>query len=49
MARPAADRAAAYGLEPLVVDGNDVEAVYDMAVRTIDRHGRARAPTWWRR
>jgi pyruvate dehydrogenase E1 component alpha subunit len=26
--RPAADRAPAYGLEPVVVDGNDVEAVY---------------------
>ncbi|MGQ0607406.1 MAG: thiamine pyrophosphate-dependent dehydrogenase E1 component subunit alpha [Chloroflexota bacterium] len=35
--RPAADRAAAYGLEPLVVDGNDVEAVHAMARRTIDR------------
>ena len=35
--RPAADRAQAYGLEPLVVDGNDVEAVFDMARRTIDR------------
>jgi acetoin:2,6-dichlorophenolindophenol oxidoreductase subunit alpha len=35
--RPAADRAAAYGLEPLVVDGNDVEAVYAMAQRTIER------------
>ena len=27
VARPAADRASAYGLEPIVVDGNDVEAV----------------------
>jgi pyruvate dehydrogenase E1 component alpha subunit len=35
--RPAADRASAYGLEALVVDGNDVEAVYAMARRTIDR------------
>jgi pyruvate dehydrogenase E1 component alpha subunit len=35
--RPAADRASAYGLEPLVVDGNDVEAVYEMARHTIDR------------
>jgi TPP-dependent pyruvate/acetoin dehydrogenase alpha subunit len=38
--RPAADRAAAYGLDPLVVDGNDVEAVHAMAQETI---GRARA------
>lgn len=28
---PAADRAAAYGLDPLMVDGNDVEAVYELA------------------
>ncbi len=28
---PAADRAAAYGLERVIVDGNDVEAVYDVA------------------
>ena len=37
VARPAADRASAYGLEPLVVDGNDVEAVYAIARQTIDR------------
>jgi acetoin:2,6-dichlorophenolindophenol oxidoreductase subunit alpha len=35
--RPAADRAAAYGLEPIVVDGNDVEAVYEVARAAIDR------------
>ena len=35
--RPAADRAAAYGLEAIVVDGNDVEAVYEVAIRTIAR------------
>jgi acetoin:2,6-dichlorophenolindophenol oxidoreductase subunit alpha len=43
--RPAADRAAAYGLEPLVVDGNDVEAVYDMARRTIDRARDGQGPS----
>jgi pyruvate dehydrogenase E1 component alpha subunit len=37
VARPAADRAAAYGLEPLVADGNDADAVYDMARQVIDR------------
>jgi pyruvate dehydrogenase E1 component alpha subunit len=37
VARPAADRAAAYGLEPIVVDGNDVEAVYEVARRVIER------------
>jgi pyruvate dehydrogenase E1 component alpha subunit len=35
--RPAADRAAAYGLEPIVVDGNDVEAVHEVATAAIDR------------
>src|SRR5215470_18072187 len=37
VARPAADRASAYGLEPIVVDGNDVDAVYAVAVETIER------------
>ncbi len=37
VARPAADRASAYGLEPIVVDGNDVEAVYGIAQRVIER------------
>ncbi|HJZ08935.1 MAG TPA: thiamine pyrophosphate-dependent dehydrogenase E1 component subunit alpha, partial [Trebonia sp.] len=32
---PAADRAPAYGLEPVVVDGNDVEAVYYCALDAI--------------
>jgi len=35
--RPAADRAAAYGLDPTVVDGNDVDAVYEVARRSLDR------------
>jgi acetoin:2,6-dichlorophenolindophenol oxidoreductase subunit alpha len=35
--RPAADRAAAYGLEPIVVDGNDVEAVFAVAARAYER------------
>src|SRR5215467_14272677 len=33
--RPAADRAPAYGLEPVVVNGNDVEAVYHRALDAI--------------
>jgi acetoin:2,6-dichlorophenolindophenol oxidoreductase subunit alpha len=37
VARPAADRASAYGLEPIVVDGNDADAVYAVAVETIAR------------
>jgi pyruvate dehydrogenase E1 component alpha subunit len=43
--RPAADRASAYGLEPLVVDGNDVEAVYDMARRTIEKARAGEGPS----
>lgn len=35
--RPAADRASSYGLEPIVVDGNDPDAVYEIARRTIGR------------
>jgi TPP-dependent pyruvate/acetoin dehydrogenase alpha subunit len=35
--RPAADRASAYGLEAIVVDGNDVEAAYEEARRVIAR------------
>jgi acetoin:2,6-dichlorophenolindophenol oxidoreductase subunit alpha len=34
---PAADRASAYGLESIIVDGNDVEAVYGVARTAIDR------------
>ena len=37
VARPAADRAAAYGLEAIVVDGNDVDEVYAVAQRVISR------------
>jgi TPP-dependent pyruvate/acetoin dehydrogenase alpha subunit len=37
--RPAADRAASYGLVPVTVDGNDVEAVYAVALDAL-RHAR---------
>ena len=37
VARPAADRAAAYGLDPIVVDGNDADAVYTVAAHVIGR------------
>jgi acetoin:2,6-dichlorophenolindophenol oxidoreductase subunit alpha len=37
---PAADRAGAYGLEGIVVDGNDADAVFEVAVTTL---GRARS------
>jgi pyruvate dehydrogenase E1 component alpha subunit len=35
--RPAADRASAYGLEPVVIDGNDPDAVYLAARTAVDR------------
>jgi acetoin:2,6-dichlorophenolindophenol oxidoreductase subunit alpha len=35
--RPAADRAPAYGLASLEVDGNDVEAVHELAGRAIEQ------------
>jgi acetoin:2,6-dichlorophenolindophenol oxidoreductase subunit alpha len=34
---PAADRASAYGLESILVDGNDVDVMYETARKTIDR------------
>jgi pyruvate dehydrogenase E1 component alpha subunit len=37
VARPAADRASAYGLEPIVVDGNDVDAVFAVATTAVER------------
>jgi TPP-dependent pyruvate/acetoin dehydrogenase alpha subunit len=43
--RPAADRAASYGLEPIVVDGNDVEAVYHTAQTAIARARDGRGPS----
>jgi TPP-dependent pyruvate/acetoin dehydrogenase alpha subunit len=35
--RPAADRAAAYGLEPIVIDGNDADACYVAARAAYER------------
>src|SRR5437016_1178687 len=35
VAHPAADRASAYGLEPILVDGNDADVMYETAARTI--------------
>jgi pyruvate dehydrogenase E1 component alpha subunit len=34
---PAADRAAAYGLERILADGNDADAMHELAVRCVDR------------
>ncbi len=43
--RPAADRAAAYGLEPISIDGNDADAVYNVAQRSIARARRGEGPS----
>jgi pyruvate dehydrogenase E1 component alpha subunit len=45
VARPAADRASAYGLEPIVVDGNDVDAVSQIATETLDRARKGDGPS----
>jgi acetoin:2,6-dichlorophenolindophenol oxidoreductase subunit alpha len=45
VARPAADRAAAYGLEAIVVDGNDVETVYGVASAAIARARAGEGPS----
>src|SRR5688572_24905689 len=43
--RPAADRASAYGLEPIVVDGNDVESVHAIADKAISRARAGEGPS----
>jgi TPP-dependent pyruvate/acetoin dehydrogenase alpha subunit len=42
---PAADRAAAYGLESIIVDGNDADAVYAVAMRTLERARAGNGPS----
>jgi pyruvate dehydrogenase E1 component alpha subunit len=37
VANPAADRASAYGLEPVLIDGNDPDAVFLAARQSLDR------------
>jgi pyruvate dehydrogenase E1 component alpha subunit len=41
---PAADRAAAYGLESIVVDGNDADAVYLTAAKHLERARKGGGP-----
>ncbi len=41
---PAADRASAYGLERVVIDGNDADAVYETAVRFMTRARKGGGP-----
>ena len=42
---PAADRASAYGLEPILIDGNDVDIVYKTAQRSLDVARRGGGPS----
>lgn len=42
---PAADRASAYGLEPVLVDGNDPDAVYLAATAALGRARRGEGPS----
>jgi pyruvate dehydrogenase E1 component alpha subunit len=42
---PAADRAAAYGLERILVDGNDVQAMHEVARTAIDRARQLKGPS----
>ena len=42
---PAADRASAYGLDPLVVDGNDPDAVYLMAAEALAKARAGEGPS----
>ncbi|MGW2857854.1 thiamine pyrophosphate-dependent dehydrogenase E1 component subunit alpha, partial [Streptomyces sp. NPDC001215] len=43
--RPAADRAPAYGLQPVTVDGNDADAVHEVAVMALQRARSGEGPT----
>src|SRR5690606_31659850 len=45
VARPAADRAGAYGLEPIVIDGNDADEVYLTALRALARARNGEGPS----
>lgn len=45
VAHPAADRASAYGLEPIIIDGNDPDAVYLAAVRALSKARRGEGPS----
>jgi TPP-dependent pyruvate/acetoin dehydrogenase alpha subunit len=42
---PAADRASAYGLEPVLIDGNDVDVVYRTAQRAMELARRGGGPS----
>src|SRR6201990_1192457 len=52
---PAGDRASAYGLEKIVIDGNDADAVYREAIKAFDKARSGGGPslieclTYWHR
>lgn len=45
VANPAADRASAYGLESIIVDGNDADEVYEVTARCIARARAGEGPS----
>ena len=45
VARPAADRATAYGMRPIAIDGNDVAAVRSATAEAVDRARRGDGPS----
>lgn len=45
VANPAADRASAYGLDAILIDGNDVDVVYDTARKALARARKGSGPT----
>ncbi len=45
VSNPAADRAGAYGLPSIVIDGNDVDAVYEAACAALEKARRGEGPT----
>ena len=45
VARPAADRASAYGLAPLAIDGNDADVVYGAALTAVSRARSGQGPS----
>ncbi|MEE8496786.1 MAG: thiamine pyrophosphate-dependent dehydrogenase E1 component subunit alpha [Xanthomonadales bacterium] len=45
VANPAADRAAAYGLESILIDGNDVDIVYATASKALQRARKGEGPS----
>jgi pyruvate dehydrogenase E1 component alpha subunit len=45
VANPAADRASAYGLESILIDGNDADAVFEVATTAIERARAGEGPS----